>query len=192
MLNAQTAVWRNTLTAAVATFLFSVGAAYANDAMKKDAALLSKAMNTRKQCQQLSRSCDQMTQDAPGILVFPEVIKADLIVGGAGGKGVLLQDGKITGYYNIGAGSAGLQAGVASASQVYVFRSDDAVAKLRDGSEWKAGASADVTLVEADANVQAATGDVLAYIFDSKGLHAGISLDVFRVWKSDKKMASND
>lgn len=156
----------------------------------EDATVDESVMDTLAQCRQISTSCSEMTKNAPGILVFPKVIKADLIIGGAGGKGALIENGKITGYYNIGAASAGLQAGVESASQVYVFRTSDALAKLKDGSEWKAGAEADVALVEADANVRAATGNILAYVFDAKGLHAGIALDVFRVWKAEQARPS--
>lgn len=140
-------------------------------------------------CQKLSTSCSDTTKAAPGVLVFPNVVKADLIIGGAGGKGALVENGKITGYYNIGAASAGLQAGIDSSSQIYVFRTADALAKLKDGSDWKISGTADVTLIDNDANTRAITGNVLAYVFDAKGLHAGVALDVFRVWKSDKPRA---
>lgn len=147
-------------------------------------------MNTLEECKRISYSCANETEAAAGILVFPNVVKADLIVGGAGGKGALIENGKITGYYNIGAASAGLQAGVESASQVYVFRTPESLAKLKDGVEWKAGATANVALIEADASTRGASGNVYAYVFDAKGLHAGISLDVFRVWKNGQTRPS--
>jgi len=152
--------------------------------MAVDAALDSSVMSTLSDCQRISTSCASTTKNAAGILVFPSVVKADLIIGGAGGKGALIENGKITGYYNIGAGSAGLQVGVDSASQVYVFRSVQALTNLKQGPDWKVGAAAGVTLVNTDANAKAITGDVLAYIFNAKGLNAGISLDVFDVWKA--------
>jgi lipid-binding SYLF domain-containing protein len=155
-------------------------------AMADDSSLDGSVISTLKECQRISLSCASTTENVVGILVFPSVIKADLIIGGAGGKGALIENGTITGYYNIGAASAGLQAGVEKASQVYVFRTQAALTKLKEGPDWKAGATAGVTLVKADANAQSVTGDVLAYIFDAKGLNAGISLDVFDVWKSGK------
>ena len=160
-------------------FTFNTGVVRADG----DVALDKSVMDTLRTCQKISTSCADTTKTAAGVLVFPNVVKADLIIGGAGGKGALIENGVITGYYNIGAASAGIQAGVESASQVYVFRTSDALAKLKDGSEWKAGATADVALIEADANARKATGSVLTYVFDAKGLHAGISLDVFRIWK---------
>lgn len=159
-------------------------------ATARHAALDKSAMATLRQCRIVSSSCAVMTKNAVGILVFPSVTKADLIIGGAGGEGALIEGGKITGYYNIGAASAGLQAGLENAKQVYVFRSEEALAKLKEGPDWKAGATAGVTVVKADANAGAVTGDVLAYIFDSKGLHAGVSVDVFDVWEHGKARPS--
>lgn len=174
-------------TAVLGALLLSGGIA---DAAEQHATLDRKVTATLEQCQQVSPSCAETTKNAAGVLVFPKVIKADLIVGGAGGKGALIENGKITGYYNIGAGSAGLQAGIEDASQVYVFRTPEALANLKEGQDWKVGATAGVTVVTADANASAATGNILAYVFNSKGLDAGISLDVFDVWKAGQERPS--
>lgn len=143
-----------------------------------------KVMTTLKKCQRVSSSCASAVKDATGILVFPAVVKADLIVGGAGGKGALIENGQITGYYCLGSASVGLQAGVDKASQVYVFRTNQALTDLKNSPDWKAGMSAGVTLISKDANASAMTGNILAYVFDSKGLRGGVSLDVFDIWKS--------
>jgi len=187
----QTKQWRERLAMAVfAAFIFGpvvlhTGIARAEtDVLEANPALDKAVMAALEQCQQVSSSCAATTSNAAGILVFPSVVKADLIIGGAGGKGALIEHGKITGYYSIGAGSAGLQVGVASASQVYVFRTPGALAQLKSGPDWKAGASAGVTVMSADANASSATGPVLAYVFDSKGLNAGVSVEVFDVWKT--------
>lgn len=149
-----------------------------------DSALDSSVMETLAVCKTVSISCSATTKNANGILVFPSVVKADFIVGGSGGKGALVENGRITGYYSIGAVSAGFQAGIEQASQVYVFRSAQSLARLKENNDWKVGANAGVTVVENDANAKAATGDVLAYVFDAKGLHGGISADVFDIWKT--------
>ena len=160
--------------------LLLAGTAYA----ATDAALDSHVMNTLAACQRVSTSCANDTKNALGILVFPAVVKADVIIGGAGGSGALIENGKITGYYSIGAGSAGLQIGVDQSHQVYVFRTADALNELKNGSDWKVGAAAGVTVVKADANAQSANGPVDAYIFGSKGLEGGVSVDMFDVWKT--------
>lgn len=156
-----------------------------------DSSLDQSVMNVLAICKRISTSCAAEAKTASGILVFPNVVKADLIVGGAGGKGALIENGLITGYYNIGAASAGVQAGIESASQVYMFRTSDALNELKKGSEWKIGAQADVAIITADANARGASGSVYAYVFDAKGLHAGISLDVFKVWESGQRRPSH-
>jgi lipid-binding SYLF domain-containing protein len=48
---------------------------------------------------------------AKGILIFPHILKAGLIIGGAFGEGVLRVKGKADGYYTSTAASYGLQIG---------------------------------------------------------------------------------
>ena len=52
-----------------------------------------------------------LSQNAKGILVFPSIYKAGLIIGGQYGEGALIKDGKTSGYYSSVAASYGLQAG---------------------------------------------------------------------------------
>lgn len=51
---------------------------------------------------------------AKGILVYPDVLKAGLVIGGQYGEGALRVGGKTVGYYNTVAASYGLQAGAQS------------------------------------------------------------------------------
>jgi lipid-binding SYLF domain-containing protein len=139
------------------------------------------------QCQALSASCAAEARSAYGILVFPTVTKADFIVGGSGGHGALIENEHITGYYNIGAASIGLQAGAEQASQIYVFRTPQALATLKASKDWHAGSDAGATLITDDANEKAVTGPVLAYVFDAEGLHGGIAVEAFHIWKTSNK-----
>jgi lipid-binding SYLF domain-containing protein len=148
-------------------------------------------VSTLHDCQARFSQCRTTTQNAAGILVFPSVVKADLIIGGSGGKGALIENGKITGYYSLGSASAGLQAGVQNASQVYVFKTQSALNELKQSQDWNVGATSNVTLMAADANARASTASVYAFVFDAKGLHAGLSLDVFDVWKTGGARPAN-
>jgi len=184
----QTKQWHGRIAVAAFAAIFGlvtpdIGAAKANK-VEQDPALNNAIIATLEKCQQISSSCATETKGVTGILVFPNVTKADLIVGGSGGKGALIENGVITGYYSIGAVSAGLQVGIESASQVYVFRTPESLANLKKGPDWKVGATAGVTLIAADANARGATGSVLAYVFSSTGLQAGVSLDTFDIWKT--------
>jgi len=130
------------------------------------------------------KGCQAAVATAKGVLIFPSVVKADLVLGGAGGKGALIQGGKITGYYSIGAGSAGLQAGIDKESQVYAFQKADALDKLKSGQSWNVGASSDVAVNRTDAAAMATTASVDAFIFNAKGLDAGASVNAFDIWKT--------
>jgi hypothetical protein len=46
------------------------------------------------------------------VLVFPNIVKADFVIGGQYGEGALVKKGKIVGYHNSVAASYGRQAGV--------------------------------------------------------------------------------
>ena len=149
-----------------------------------DKALDESAKAALSYCQENYPTCASATQNAAGILVFPSVVKADFIVGGAGGKGVLIEHGQITGYYRIGAGSVGAQLGVAKASQVYVFPTEASMQALRNGqSYWRVGGDLGVTVMAADVNVRDVTGKAMAFIFNSQGLQGGVSADLFDIWK---------
>jgi lipid-binding SYLF domain-containing protein len=61
---------------------------------------------------------------AKGVLVFPEVTKAGLVVGGEYGTGALRIGGKSVQYYNIASASFGLQIGAQQYSIVMAFLND--------------------------------------------------------------------
>jgi lipid-binding SYLF domain-containing protein len=54
----------------------------------------------------------ELSKVAKGILVFPDVVKGGLMIGGQYGVGALRKGGKTVGYYKTVAASYGLQAGV--------------------------------------------------------------------------------
>ncbi len=117
---------------------------------------------------------------AKGILVFPNITKAGFIVGGQGGDGVLFEKGKVTDYYNTGAASIGLQAGVQTYGYALFFMTDGDLRHLKRSSGWSLGTGPNIVIVDAGAakDVSTLTGQkgVYAFIFDQKGLMAGLGL----------------
>src|SRR5579859_2168590 len=53
----------------------------------------------------------RVAHSAVAVLVFPSVLKAGFVFGGETGNGVLLEHGRVAGFYNLSGGSWGLQIG---------------------------------------------------------------------------------
>jgi lipid-binding SYLF domain-containing protein len=117
---------------------------------------------------------------AVGILVFPSITKAGFIIGGQGGDGTLFEKGKVAGHYNSGAVSVGLQAGAQTYGYALFFMTASDLAYLKSSDGWSLGMGPNIVVVDAGAakDISTLTGQkgVYAFIFDQKGLMAGIGL----------------
>jgi lipid-binding SYLF domain-containing protein len=126
-------------------------------------------------------------EKAKAILVFPSILKAGLIIGGQGGNGALLVDGKTVGYYNIAAASYGLQAGVQEFGYAMLLMTDSARAYLDKSEGWEVGVGPSIVVMDAGAgkSLTTTTGkdDVYAFIFSQKGLMAGIGIQGSKITK---------
>jgi lipid-binding SYLF domain-containing protein len=117
---------------------------------------------------------------AKGILVFPGVVKAGFIGGVQYGKGALREKGRTVGYYNIAAGSYGLQAGAQTFDYALFFMTKEALDYLKASSGWEVGVGPSVVVVDAGVakslTTTTARDDVYAFIFDQRGLMAGLGI----------------
>lgn len=120
-------------------------------------------------------------RDARAILVFPKIVKVGFVVGGQGGEGVLFVRGKPAGYYRIGAGSFGLQAGGQSFSYALFFMNDKSLQYLQKSDGWSIGSGPSVVVVDKGAAMSntstTLSQDVYAFPFGQKGLMAGLGLE---------------
>jgi len=127
---------------------------------------------------------------AKGILVFPNVLKAGLVVGAQGGDGVLLVDDKLVGHYNTSAVSVGMQAGGQSFGYVLFFMTDSALSEFLQSKNFQIGVGPNIVIVDAgmakDVNTLTGKADVYAMIFNQKGLMAGIGLQGSKITKISK------
>src|SRR5512143_3652551 len=80
-----------------------------------------------KTCYASVPGCQAVVRKAKGVLVFPDVTKAGLGVGGSYGVGALQVGGRTVGYYSTTAASIGLQAGAEKHSELYAFLTDQAL-----------------------------------------------------------------
>ena len=123
---------------------------------------------------------EEFLKSAKGILVFPDVVKAGFVVGGAYGEGALRIDGKTVDYYNTAAASWGWLVGAQSVRIIIVFMQEGALEKFRASQGWEAGVDGNVTLVNIGASGAIDTTNIkdpiVAFAFGNKGLMADLSL----------------
>lgn len=124
---------------------------------------------------------------AKGILIFPEIKKAGLVIGGQGGDGALRKAGKTTGYYQTAAGSVGLQAGVQKFSLVMFFIDNESLQYLESSKGWEIGTGPSVVMGDEGFGKTATSSTVkkgiYAFIFGQKGLMAGIGIQGSKITK---------
>ena len=122
----------------------------------------------------------ELSGKARGILVFPNVMKAGLIVGGQYGTGALREGGKTTGYYNTVAASYGLQAGAQTLGYALFFMTDKALEYLKKSEGWEIGVGPNIVVVDEGAaralTTSTAKDDIYVFFFNQKGLMAGIGI----------------
>ncbi|AYB60419.1 YSC84-related protein [Ralstonia solanacearum] len=129
----------------------------------------------------------ELVSRAKGVLVFPSVLNAGLIVGGQYGEGVLRSGGRPLGYYNIASASLCFQDGAQSRALVILFMTDDALNKFRASEGWTAGVDATVALAKIGANgavdTNTARQPVIGFVLTNAGLMAGASIEGTKITK---------
>ena len=131
-----------------------------------------------------------LAEKAAAILVFPNMVKAGFLVGAQYGEGALRKKGRTVGYYNSVAASYGLQAGAQTFGYVLFLMTNSAVHYLNRSGGWEIGVGPSIVVAdEGIARTLTSTtlkSDVYAFIFDQKGLMAGIGLQGSKITKIRK------
>ncbi len=165
------------------SLLFTAAPAIAGTAAEidKEVALALEKLYAR------SPAAKELSKVAKGVLVFPDVIKAGLIVGGQYGEGALIVGGKTAGYYNTVSASYGLQAGAQSFGYAMFFMTEKAIGYLDKSGGWEVGVGPTVVVVDEGIakNLSSTTAkeDIYGFIFGQKGLMAGIGLQGSKITK---------
>ncbi len=126
-----------------------------------------------------------------GVLVFPSITQAGLIVGGQYGEGVLYEGGKPAGYYNITGGSFGLQIGAQSFSQAYFFTTPEALKTFHETKGFEVGAGLDFAVADVGTSGQISTGTLqkplVVFVWGQQGLMAGIKVAGQKITQLESK-----
>jgi len=128
-----------------------------------------------------------LVKNAAAVLVFPDITKAGIGLGGEHGDGALRESGKTVGYYSISGGSIGLTLGVSHHSEVILFQTAEARDKFVNGSDWSVGADASVAVVKKGAggtyDTETVKKPVLVFVFGETGLMGDASLQGAKISK---------
>ena len=174
MRNPMARIW---ITIAAAVFLASAVPATAADSAadieRESRAAMEKLYRTVPAAKLLG-------ENAKSVLVFPDIVKGGLIIGGQYGKGALFEKGEVKGFYSTAAVSYGLQAGVQTFGYALLFMNEAALKYLDKSEGWELGVGP--TLVVVDEGVAknltttTARDDVYAFVFGQEGLMVGLGI----------------
>lgn len=139
---------------------------------------------------------DPLLARARGIMIFPRLVKASLIVGGEGGNGVLVARGpdgswSSPAFYSVGAPSVGFQIGYQEATVVLFFMEDKALEQALH-SDFTLGTNSTVALGEVGERGKSQADTIAKPIYqlvEAGGVFAGVSLDGYVIASRNQRNA---
>jgi len=151
--------------------------------------LVSKSRSALQQLVAQNPAAAACKSKAVAVLVFPEVVKAGLVVGAQSGQGILFMRGRPIGRYRTVAASYGLQAGVQKYGYALFLMNQKAVDWVNNTRGWEIGTGPSVVLVD-KGMARSFTSDTLhsgiyAFTFDQRGLMAGLGLQGSKIMRID-------
>jgi lipid-binding SYLF domain-containing protein len=130
---------------------------------------------------------ESIAKQARAVLIFPTIVKAGFVFGGAYGEGELKEGPRVVNYYNSLSASWGLQAGAQSYGYAVFLMNQKAIDYLNRSEGWEIGAGPTVVVLNEGVAKNFSTttlkDDAYAFIFDQKGLMAGVTLEGTKVSK---------
>ncbi len=139
---------------------------------------------------EVSPAAKMVSEKAVAVLVFPRIVKAGFMVGAQYGEGVMFRKGEVVGDYSSAAASYGLQAGIQGFGYALFLMTESAVRYLNKSRGWEIGVGPSVVIVDEGMGKTLTTttlkSDVYAFIFDQKGLMAGLGIQGTKITRIRK------
>ena len=117
---------------------------------------------------------------ARAVLIAPQIVRAGFVIGGSGGRGVLVaRDGTTwsgPAFYNLATASVGFQAGVDVSEAIIVVMTEKGLNSLLSNS-FKMGGDASIAVGPVGASAgSTVTADLITFT-RAKGVYGGLNLD---------------
>jgi lipid-binding SYLF domain-containing protein len=152
------------------------GCATAPDTPEAKAGLHDEVQATQKRFIRADPGLQQFLDRAHGYVVYPDIGKGGVIVGGGYGKGEVYEKGKLVGYADITQGTVGPQVGGASFAELIVFETNEAMNKFKN-SDFQLTANANAVALKAGASAAARfTDGVAIFVMPNSGFMAEASV----------------
>ena len=136
---------------------------------QRDSIMIRQAQNTVAQFKAEYPHYSKFFDTAAGYAAFPTVTQGAFIIGGAHSDGVLMENGKATGFLDMYKGSVGLQLEGQQYSQIIFYQDAKALGDLKRG-EAEALAEASAVIADKDASASADyEGGVAVFLFGGEG-----------------------
>ena len=127
----------------------------------------------------------EVAEQATAALVFPEVTKIGLGVGGERGNGVMFVGDEVNGFYRTTSLAVGAIAGVQTYGYALMFMTPEALDRFQSKSGFELGVDGSIAIVESGVTAEIDTAnlrtDMVAFVFDEKGLMANASVEGSRI-----------
>jgi lipid-binding SYLF domain-containing protein len=121
-------------------------------------------------------------EQAYGYAVFPNVVKGAALIGGARGKGLVFEQGRVIGRATLTQGTIGLQLGGQRYAEIIFFKTKEALARFKE-NKFVFAAEASAIAISDSASANAAySNDVAVFSMGKKGfmVEAAIGGQKFR------------
>jgi lipid-binding SYLF domain-containing protein len=166
--------------AVVASLALMVALPIAAEARPSAAELTADGQSSLNSLLSQSEKARLFNRNDVAVLVFPKILKAGFMIGAQTGDGVLLKGGRAIGFYNISAGSFGLQAGGQVFSYALFFMNQKSLDYLRSSDGWSVGTGPSIVVIDKGKamsnDTTTITQDVYAFPFGASGLMAGLGI----------------
>ena len=155
------------LSVLILTLVFSVAVVAQT---KKDKEIISESKSAKKALIKLDKGMGALFTSAYGYVIYPNVGKGGLGVGGASGNGAVYQQGKLIGMAKLSQLSIGFQAGGQSFREVIFFEEKETLDRFKENKvEFSAQVSAVAATAGASANAKYVEG-VMVFTMAKGGL----------------------
>jgi lipid-binding SYLF domain-containing protein len=132
----------------------------------------------------------RLADKAAGMLVFPDVIKAGIGIGGEYGEGALLVRGGTVAYYSVASASIGFQLGAQVKSQIVLFMNQKVLDQFRKSQGWQAGVDGSVAIATLGAggeiNTDTMKEPIIGFIFSNRGLMYNLTLEGSKITRIER------